>query len=139
MSGYGHWEGMDELRAAMRKIADGGLSGEAGHIVEGSTNAAVTAIKAGYSSHRRSGNLNDGVSSTLSSDRNGAAGIVRSSSPHAWIFENGTQARHSALGANRGSMPPGHVFVPAVVKERKRMYIDLKALVERAGFEVSDE
>jgi hypothetical protein len=36
-----------------------------------------------------------------------AGAIVINRAKHAAIFENGTQARHTAIGANRGSMPPG--------------------------------
>src|SRR5262249_57365104 len=41
----------------------------------------------------------------------------------AHLFENGTQARHTSLGAFRGSMPPGHVFVP-IAEERRREAIE---------------
>ena len=33
-------------------------------------------------------------------------------------------ARHTALGANRGAMPPGHTFIRIDVEERRAMYED---------------
>jgi hypothetical protein len=68
-----------------------------------------------------------------------AGAIVKNTAKHAWIFENGTQARHNDLGANRGSMPPGHVFIPAVIKRRRIMYQQLRALLERHGLKVSGD
>jgi hypothetical protein len=58
-------------------------------------------------------------------------------SPHAWMFENGTQARHTAIGANRGAMPPGHVFIRIAIIKRKQMYAQLRGLLERHGLKVT--
>lgn len=130
------FEGMDELRQQLRNLPTD-LGGEAAHIIEASANAAAATIKAGYPA--RTGNLRDHVYVTHERTQFGAIGIVKNTAKHAWIFENGTQARHTDLGANRGSMPAGHVFVPAVIRERKRMYEDLKDLVVRHGLEVTDD
>jgi hypothetical protein len=55
------------------------------------------------------------------------------------MFENGTQARHTALGASRGAMPPGHVFIPVAAAERRAMYKDLAQVVADEGLEVSGD
>jgi hypothetical protein len=60
--------------------------------------------------------------------------LVRNPAKHAAIFEFGTQARHTKLGANRGSMPPGHVFLPIVQQRRRTMYLRLKDMLVRFGF-----
>jgi hypothetical protein len=66
-----------------------------------------------------------------------ASAIVVNTSPLAALFEFGTQARHKALGASTGAMPPGHVFIRITVKERRAMYNDdFRALLEKAGLTV---
>lgn len=129
------WEGLEELKAQLRQLpAD--LAAEASSIVLDAAQGAKTDMV--YP--RRTGNLADHVTvSTVSAGTFGAAAIVRNTSPHAAIYENGTQARHTALGANRGSMPPGHVFVPAVMRNRRRMYERLKALLVSHGLVVSGD
>lgn len=131
------FSGLDELRAALRALpAD--LTGEAGHIIEGEANGAAVAIRTGYGAHRRSGNLQDHVTVTQRpAGQFGAAAVVKSAARHAWLFENGSQARHTEIGANRGSMPPGHVFVPAMIRARRVMYEKLAGLLERHGLRVS--
>lgn len=62
--------------------------------------------------------------------------IVDNTSHLANWFEFGTQARHTRLGANRGSMPPGHVFVPIAAAARRRMEATLIELILREGFVV---
>lgn len=129
--------GLDELREALRKLP-AELTGEASHIVEGAANGAAAQIKAAYP--RRTGNLVNGVSvETVSSGQFSAGAIVKNKAKHAYIFDNGTQARHDAIGANRGSMPPGHVFVPAVIRKRRQMYEQLKDLLVRNGLQVSGD
>jgi hypothetical protein len=36
-----------------------------------------------------------------------------------------------------GRMPPGNIFIPAVVRRRREMYEQLKAMLTRHGLEVS--
>jgi hypothetical protein len=62
---------------------------------------------------------------------------VKSTAKHAALFEIGTQARHTNIGANRGSMPPGKIFVPVVVRKRRAMYERLKELLVRHGAKVN--
>lgn len=129
------WQGLEELRTALRTLpAD--LTGEASHIVEGSANAAAADIKAAYPV--RTGTLRNHVTVThFEKGRFSAGAIVKNTAKHAHLFEIGTQARHTRLGANRGAMPPGRVFVPAVMRRRRQMYQQLKALLERKGLWVS--
>jgi hypothetical protein len=131
------FSGLDELKAALRTLpAD--LAGEASHIVEAAANAAEADIKAGYPV--RTGDLRDHVlSQALSTGAFSAGIVVKNTSKLAYIAENGTQARHTALGANRGSMPPLHVFIPAVIKRRRVMYAQLKDLCERKGIRVTGD
>lgn len=131
------FEGLDELRAELRALPDE-LSEEGGDIVVAATNDAADAVFNGYP-EGPTGHLRGGVRFKVSRSKGGASGEVKSTAQHAWMFENGTQARHTDLGANRGSMPARHVFIPAVMRVRRRMYEELKALVMRKGLEVTDD
>lgn len=133
------FEGLDELRAELRRLpAD--LVGEASNIIEATANAAAVEIRSAYAPHSKSGHLQSGVIVTHQDAGKWSAGaIVKSSSPHAYIFEHGTRARHTDLGANRGAMPAGNVFIPAVVKARRSMYQRLKDMLERHGLIVTGE
>src|SRR5688500_3598157 len=102
--------GLDELRNALRRLpAD--LADDADEIVYGAATDAKNAVAAGYPS--RTGNLKKGLKVTREKSTFSAGAVLKNTAPHANIFEAGTQARHTDLGAFRGSMPPGRVFVPA--------------------------
>jgi len=128
------FEGLEELKRQLRQLP-AELTAEAQRITEAAANGAAASIRAAYP--RRSGALVGGVTVThFEGGKFFAGAILKNRAPHAAIFEVGTQARHNALGANRGSMPPGHVFVPIAIQKRRQMYENLKSLVERAGFTV---
>lgn len=130
------WDGLSEYRELLRALPET-LAGETAHLVEAAANGAAHDIKSAYPV--RAGKLRDGVKvSTLNKGRFATGRVVTQRAPHAWIFENGTQARHTSLGANRGSMPPGHVFVPRVIKARRRLYDQVKDLLRRNGAAVTD-
>lgn len=131
------FEGLDELKAALRNLPEE-LTAEAGYIIEGAANAAAVDIKGAYPV--RTGNLRNGVHVThFSRGRFSAGAIVKNTAKHAHIFERGTQARHNAIGANRGSMPPGNVFIPRIIRARRRMWQQLKELLTRKGLLVTGE
>jgi len=130
---------MKELREALRRLPEE-LTGEAGHIVEGIANGAASEIRRAYPS--RSGRLIGGVVVTKFERGKVAAGaIVKSSAPHAHLFEFGTSSRRTGRGWNRGQMPDApesERMVPIVVKARRRMYSLLADLLRRTGFVVSE-
>lgn len=133
--------GLDALKAQLRALpAD--LTGEASHIVEGSANAAAAEIKAGY--HVATGNLRDHLVVTHQDIGRFAAGaVVKNTAPHAWLYDNGSQARHWASGKSTGTMwghtPPTHLFVGTIIRWRRRMYGELKDLLVRKGLAVSGD
>jgi len=137
------WRGLAELRAALRALP-GELAAEAGREVTGAANDAAAAIRDAYpigpgDDEHEGGNLRNGVKVVpKSAGRFGASAQVRSTSPHALLFENGTQTRQTALGYNRGAMPPAHVFVPTVVRRRRQMHTALIKIVEGAGFTIRE-
>lgn len=125
------WQGLDELRAELRRLP-AELTAEASGIVMGAATDARNEIAAAYP--RRTGNLANSVKViTKATGPYGTAVIVKNSAQHAHLYEYGTQARHTDIGANRGSMPPGNVFVPRMVQHRRAMYERLKAMLHRHG------
>lgn len=131
------WEGLKELRDELLKLPET-LTGEAMDLIERTVNATAAEIRQAYPT--RTGNLRKGVkvSSIL---RSGfvAGATLKNTAKHAVLFELGTQARHNKLGANRGSMPPGHVFTPRAVKARRALTVKLKEIVARHGAVVTGE
>jgi hypothetical protein len=112
------------------------LQAEAGHIVQAHANAAAVQIKAAYP--KITGRLRDKVAVTYDLTTGVAASaVVRNPSPLAYIFENGTEARHYVTVNGKihrtGKMTGMHVFIPRVMQERRKMYGDLKDLLVRKG------
>ncbi len=137
MSAKVSWYGLDALRAELRRLPED-LKAEGGEIVLRRATAAESRVVAGYEAHRRTGNLASHVSIVVqASGPLGSVVVVKSTARHAALFEIGTQARHTSLGANRGSMPAAHVFVPVMVQERRTMYEELAELLRRHGLAVS--
>lgn len=131
------FDGLDDLRTQLRDLPSE-LTGEASHLVEGAANGAATDIKGAYPV--RTGNLRDGLTVThFSGGKFSAGALVKNTAKHSWLFENGSQARHTSIGANRGSMPAGHVFIPIVMRARRQMYEALKLMLVRHGLAVSGD
>lgn len=136
MSARVKFVGLDELRAALQRLPDE-LKADALALVINTAEEAASTIRSSYEASRVSGNLARGVkTSNIPAGRFGAAVAVRSTARHAFIFENGTQTRKTQLGANRGAMPPGRVFIPIMIRHRRMLNELLVDLVERAGFKV---
>ncbi len=133
------FDGLNELREQLRNLP-AELTSEASTIVDSTAREAEAEIRGEYESHRRSGNLAKRLRVTrVDQGKYSAGALLKSTAPHANLFENGSQARHTDIGANRGSMPPAHVFVPAVVRARRRMFEKLKAMLQRNGLTVSGD
>jgi hypothetical protein len=128
------WPGLEELKAQLRALP-AELVVEGGHIVEGRGNGAAATIKGGYPD--RTGDLRDKVRVEHTASAFGAVSIVRNTSRHAAAFENGSELRHTAIGANRGRMPPNHLFTQTMIRARRAMYDDLADLLERKGLRVT--
>jgi len=114
------------------------LTARAVSIVEGEAAGAAAEIKAAYP-EGDTGNLRRGV--RVGTPRNAKSDhavrrVVRSTAPHATLFETGTQTRQTTLGYNRGFMPGANIFVPVVVRRRRAMFDQLVTIVEEAGLDV---
>lgn len=139
------FDGLEELKQELRNLPDA-LKGEGRHIVEGVANRAAADVKAEYGNHRDSGNLQDGVIVThFERGRFSAGAIVKSSAPHAWLFDNGSAARHyftvrgkrHDTGKMWGRTAPTHVFVRTMMRVRESMWEQFTELLERHGLRVS--
>jgi hypothetical protein len=74
------------------------------------------------------------------------AAQVRSTSPHAWWHEHGSELHHreTKKGWSRGTMfgkkgPPRPVFVPTMIRYRRAMYQKLADLLRSTGLTVTLE
>lgn len=130
------FDGLTELKQAL-KVLPVELRGEASNEALGAANGAALDIRRGYKSTAES--LAQAVVVERDAPGPWAAGAkVITRHKLAWIFENGTQVRHNARGANRGRMyPPQHVFVPPVMRARQRFYQRLADMLRRKGLLVT--
>ncbi len=126
------FDGLEELKKQLRELPFE-MRGEAENEVEAKANQAALEIGSKYT-----GKLGDDVvvEKVESASRLFAGRLVINKNPLAMIYEIGTQVRHTNLGYNRGRMPPGHVFVPAMIKHRKEMYDALREVMRRHGLKV---
>jgi len=143
------WIGMKELLAELKKLP-AELTELGTAIVKESAERAAAEVKAAYpigpgDDDYEGGNLRKGV--RVGGKRTGQYAMgwtVRSTAPHAHMFETGTQVRYNVsrnqmplkIPAHRGFMPGSNIFVPIMVVRRREMYEDLTALLESAGLDV---
>lgn len=147
MSAKVEWRGLVEFRQALHNLpAD--LADEAQGIVTSHAQEAERLVQQAYPvgpgnprKGYQGGNLKAGVRMTQQHTRLGARATVRSGAPHAHIFEDGTR-RRSYKGADRGVMPKApdnQRMIPIVVRVRRRMYLQLITMLQKAGFQVTSE
>ena len=129
------WDGLAAFKESLRTLPRD-LAADAGVLVAQAAILTEGEIRQRYGAGK-TGKLARGLSVRISRDTFGASGVVRNTAKHAAIYEFGSQARHTATGANRGAMPPAKFFVPIAMKHRRALYARLVALVERAGGTVS--
>jgi hypothetical protein len=142
------FSGLDELREALRALpAD--LALEASGIVLDAGNAAADTVREVYEAHAITQHLADSVTvGAIQTGTYGAGAIVRVNDPIAWLFDNGSQARHymTKRGAEHatgtmwgGTTPPTHIFAGTMARTRRAMYETLKDLLVRHGLAVSGD
>jgi hypothetical protein len=90
---------------------------------------------------KRSGRLRDGVlvRKGYGAGKTKASAHVVNTNPIAHNFEHGTQARHTKDGIDRGTMPAGNIFIPAMVRWRWLFYQSVKQIMEAAGITVTGD
>ena len=139
------FDGLDQLIQDLRQLP-GHLRDEATTIIHATASGAVEEMRAAYPEGPR-GRLKRGLKTAFRQDSEfGSAGVVTNTAPHAFIFEQGTQARYVStlplgrvknFGYRRGAMPPGRVFIPIAMRRRRDMYTALTEVVRRQGFQVT--
>lgn len=131
------WSGLEELKAGLRALPTE-LGSEGADIVEARATRAEATIAAGYPA--RTGNLRDKLTVEHARSAFGARSVVRNTSKHAVPFEIGSQVnRYTTRGVNRGRMPANHLFTQTIMRERRAMDDDHKALLVRHGLLVSGD
>jgi hypothetical protein len=129
--------GIAELKDALGRLPTE-LKGQATQIVLDSAYAAQAEIVAAYP-QGPTGHLKKGVKVRVQEiGPYSVAAQVRSSAPHGWLYESGTRPRKTKRGWNRGTMPnPPDVFIPAMVRYRRAMYLKLADLIRATGLIVT--
>jgi len=142
MKAFVVWNGLQEYMDALRQMP-AECAGEAKHIVEGEVNAAYVTISAVYGAHRHTGTLQKRLTITnLKVGGQYTTGLkLTSGSPIAWLFDNGSQARHYTsangvehkTGAMWGKTPPTHIFTKTVAKGKRAVVDRIKTMMLRRG------
>jgi hypothetical protein len=130
--------GLDELREALKQLPED-LAAEGQQIVENHTEFTANSLAIAYPIGD-TGNLRKGIKTEYTHTRFGTVGRVRSTSPHAHLWEFGTQDRETREGWKRGQVTPRGKetgLVPISERWRKVMNRALVELVKRAGFQVT--
>lgn len=129
------WDGFDDLLAELAAMPES-CAGEAAKKIEGTANGAYVAIKGAYPS--RSGDLRKGMRVGAVVKKGLVVGAaVTNIAKIAVVFDQGSEARHyythNGVKKLTGRMPAGKVFGPRIVKFRRALTEELKAMVLRAG------
>lgn len=132
------WSGLDELTRDLTQLTPAVVE-QADGIVNAHAHKAADAIVSAYP--ERTGKLRQGVTVRETSSKGRRPDTPRytvaNSAPLAHIFEYGTQARHTEIGADRGVMPAGKIFIPFAIRERGAMLNDLRELLRAQGATVT--
>jgi hypothetical protein len=138
-------QGIAELKDALARLPTE-LKGQATGFVVEAAYAAQRDIVAQYPvgpgnarTGYKGGKLQKGVKVTVKEiGPFKVAAQVRSTAPHGWLYEHGTQVR-TYRGANRGSMPPHYVFIPTMIRHRRALYGQLATIIREHGLTVTLE
>lgn len=124
------FDGLEELKAALRQLPVELVEEARGVVVQRAEQAGQD-IAAAYP--EITGTLKRKVLVKTENSIGGVKAVVKSGARHAHLYEFGTQARHTEIGANRGAMPPGRVFIPIAQRIRRALTDDLIGIIRRAG------
>lgn len=136
------WDGLQELQAQLRTLPER-LKQEAGGIVLAAGERARARIYDAYG--EKSGDLRSHLYVKASSQGLYGAGVLLvNNAKHAWLWDNGSEARHyttkngvrHATGRMWGKSSPPHTFVRIAMDERERMYEELADLLRDEGLTV---
>jgi bacteriophage HK97-gp10 putative tail-component len=128
------FDGLAEQLAQWQQLAHD-MAREAQPSVEDAGRQAVATIRAGYP--KRTGDLRDHVTMIATQTGDRVQVVVINTSPHAAVFERGSQARHTKIGADRGSMPANPLFTAELIRRRRELLgTPIPAVLRAFGLEV---
>jgi hypothetical protein len=129
------WTGVQELIAQFATLAPD-LTTTSAPIVELSARVAKDTIYTGYPT--RTGNLKKGLAVVVKTEATRTQATVVNKAPHAWLYERGSETRHSATHDNLGRMPPNPLFSSTMMRTRRALYTALVPhLVDQFGLTVT--
>jgi len=139
MSARLHLTGIAEERRAIQALPRTLAARTQAEAADPIAEAAAADIRASYP--RRTGELAEAVEVQAVEERSAVAAAARvvNTHPLASVFEHGSQARHTALGANRGSMPPGNVFIPGMQRARRQFWPVVAEIMQGEGLRVTGD
>jgi hypothetical protein len=132
------WTGLNEYQAELKRLPDV-CTDETAKLIEGEVNGAYVTVSQVYGAHRHTGTLQNRLRiAPLKRRGQFIAGLeLVSGSPIAWLFDNGSQARHWASGKSTGTMwgktPPTHIFARTVGRARRALTLQYRAMLLRHG------
>jgi hypothetical protein len=134
-------DGLDELIEQLRQLPRE-LTDEASSIMEAFAQKAEREIYNAYPDV--TGDLRDHLSTKTERTEFGVIVTVKNSSKLAYIYENGTAARHYITKRNgvkhlTGAMPVGNAFIPPMSRNRRAAYEAIAKLMEAKGLEVTGD
>jgi hypothetical protein len=141
MSAGVQWSGLEDFRQILQNLPDR-LTGEAVHIVDYWADATANQLLLNYPIGD-TGNLRKGVRvNKLHEQGQGVYDEVKSSAPHAHLYEFGTQNRETEKGWKRGRVKPfsetgKETLIGIAIRNRRRMDDALVAMLTRDGFKVT--
>lgn len=129
------WQGLDELKATLQALPDT-LTVEAGKLSETHANAAAFEIRSGYPV--MTGGLRNATKvAVITKGPHRTGRRVVNLHPLAHFFETGTKVRHyvtvNGVKHLTGAIKARHVFVPRIIRHRRRFIDALKAALLRHG------
>jgi hypothetical protein len=144
------WTGLDELYAALRQLP-AHLAAEAVDLVDNTVEVTAASLIQSYpplgpaqpatpgQAAHVPGALRRGVKWSTTPSQFGVSGEVKSTAPHAHLWEFGTQNRTTSKGWNRGHLKDQYNrgLVGIAIRERAKLNKKLVELVRKAGFEVT--
>lgn len=122
------WQGMQEFRAALRQLPEA-LREEGNDIVRAAGERTEIATFTNYP--EKTGNLRKGVGRKEEPSRFGIVVTVYSRAHHAHLYEMGTVRQPPA--------PPHKRLGTHAARERRRMFRELAAMMEKHGLKVSGD
>jgi hypothetical protein len=132
------WDGLKEYMDALKNLP-AECVGEAEKLIQGSVNSAYQTVATEYAAHQHTGTLRKRlVIKPLKVKGKLVAGLeLVSGSPIAWLFDNGSKARHWASGKSTGKMwgktAPTHIFKRTIEREGRKLTAQYQALLLRKG------